>query len=148
MPHLNPLITSSTEMGHREPMTTIALATVLNRILFWRLMLAIDASNRCLQLMVGIDACSWASNPEAADALCPHHLNIVPFRSVMLCHIMLHASPPPPLPPMMPYGTEGCPGGEDTGHQPLWELMPHHPTPEPLEDGASGYQSPLLCSED
>jgi hypothetical protein len=28
MPHLNPLITPSTEMGHREPMTIIAFASI------------------------------------------------------------------------------------------------------------------------
>jgi hypothetical protein len=45
---------------------------------------------------------------------------------------------------MLPYGTEGCPGGEDMGCQPIWELMPHYPITEPLGDGASGYQCPLL----
>jgi hypothetical protein len=33
--------------------------------------------------------------------------------------------------------------GGDMGHRPLREPMPHHPIPEPLGDGASGYQSPL-----
>jgi hypothetical protein len=77
----------------------------------------------------------WASAPEGVDVPCPHHLDIFLFRSDMLCHvtlcyIMLRQ------PPMLPYGMEGCPGGEDMRHQPLQEPMPHHPTPEPLGDGA------------
>jgi hypothetical protein len=49
---------------------------------------------------------------------------------------------------MLPFGTEGCPYGEDIGHRPLREPMPRHPTPEPLGEGASGYRYPLLRSED
>jgi hypothetical protein len=43
-------------------------------------------------------------------------------------------------PPMLPKGTEGCPGGMDTGHWLLREPMPRHPTPEPLGNGAMGHQ--------
>jgi hypothetical protein len=81
----------------------------------------------------------WASAPEGADDLCPHHMDILPFRSVTLRHIMS------PL-PMLSFEMKGC--GEDIGHRSLWELMLRHPTPEPLGDGASGYRSPLLRSED
>jgi hypothetical protein len=45
-------------------------------------------------------------------------------------------SPPHPCCP-----TKGCPGGEDIGHQPLREPMPHYPIPESHGNGASGYRS-------
>ena len=87
-----------------------------------------------------------ASAPEGADALCPHHLDILPFRHVTLRHVtsryitLRHVTLRYVPPPMLPYGTEGCPGGEDIGHRPLREPMPYHPTPEPQGDGASGYR--------
>jgi hypothetical protein len=34
----------------------------------------------------------WASGSEGAKALCPHHLDILPFRSVTLRHIKLMLS--------------------------------------------------------
>jgi hypothetical protein len=47
--------------------------------------------------------------------------------SVLSYHIMSLSPPPrPPPPPMLPFGMEGCRGGEDIGHRPLQELMPRH----------------------
>ena len=42
----------------------------------------------------------WALAPKGADALCPHHLHILPLCYITLCHITLHhlCRPPPPPP--------------------------------------------------
>jgi hypothetical protein len=73
----------------------------------------------------------WASAPKGADALCSHHMDILPFHHVTSCYVTSHPPPlsplpPPPRPPMLPFGMEGCPCGEDTENRPLWEPMPFH----------------------
>jgi hypothetical protein len=77
----------------------------------------------------------WASASVEADSLFPHHVDILLLSLVMSSYI-------PPCPPSCPM--EGCQGGQDIGHWPLPEPMPHHPIPESLEDGASEYRCPLL----
>jgi hypothetical protein len=68
----------------------------------------------------------------------PHVLTTwTSFRHVTLCHVTLRTTPPPPSPSLLPYVTEGCPGGENMGHRPLWDPMPHQPIPEPLGDEGS-----------
>jgi hypothetical protein len=80
-----------------------------------------------LKKAIDIGSSFWASAPQRANALCPHHLDIFPFCYVMSHHVMLH---PPPV-PILPFGMEGCAGGEDTWYKLLRESMPHHPTKNP-----------------
>jgi hypothetical protein len=94
----------------------------------------------------------WASALKRVDALCPQHLDLLAYhyvmlRHVMLCHVTSFMLCPPPFhpspPPILPFRMEGCPGVEDKEHWAFRELMSHHPIPEPLGDGASGYRRPL-----
>ena len=121
-------MTPSTEMGHREPMTFNAFAS----------------SSSFLFLSFPFPSCPFPSIllffffPFWALAL--RGLKPYALTTWTSFHYLMSCSPPR----MLPFGMEGCPGGEDIRHQPIWETIPLHYIPEPLGDGASGYRCPLL----
>jgi hypothetical protein len=79
----------------------------------------------------------WASASVEADSY--FLTTLTSFCYLLLCQVIY---PPAPRPSSCPI--EGCQGGQDIGHWPLLEPMPHHPILEPLGYGASEYRSPLL----